>query len=166
MGVAREIRQDLLGTGEGLFRVDDPFGRAQGRESGGKCLRLVETDESGKEFQLTGIECCRQAFKEQVPEQARDHVIQKKEPGLASDPTLASRRDAATRNDAVSMRMVIEVLTPCVQDGRHSDVGTEVLAIGGNGGEGLGRSLKQQAIHLGLVLVGNRTDRGWKLEHP
>ena len=61
--------------------------------------------------------------------------------------------------------MVIEVLTPCVQNGRYSDVGTEVLTIGGNGSEGLGRSLKQQAIHLGLVLVGNRTDRGRKLEH-
>jgi hypothetical protein len=134
MGVAREIRQDLLGTGEGLFRIDDPFGCTQGRESGGKCLRLVETDEIGKELQFTGVECCRQTFEEQLPEQAREHVIRKKEPGLAGDPTLAIRRDAATRNDTVNMRMVIEVLTPCVQDGRHSDVGTEVLAIGGNGG--------------------------------
>jgi hypothetical protein len=106
MGVAREIGQDLLGTGEGLFGIDDPFGCAQGRESGGKCLRLVETDESDKELQFTGIECCRQTFEEQVPEQAREHVIRKKESGLASDPTLAIRRDAATRDDAVNMRVV------------------------------------------------------------
>ena len=46
-----------------------------------------------------------------------------------------------------------------------ADVGTEVLAIGGNRGEGLGRSLKQQSIDLGLVLVGHRADRGRKCEH-
>src|ERR1700674_3273147 len=39
--------------------------------------------------------------------------------------------DAATRNDAVRMRMMMEVLAPCMQDGGDADVGTEVLAIGG-----------------------------------
>ncbi len=57
MGVAREIGQDLLGTSEGLFRIDEPFGCAQGCESGGKRLRVVEADEVGKELQPTGIEC-------------------------------------------------------------------------------------------------------------
>ena len=64
MGVARQIGQDLLGTGEGLFRIDDPFGCAQRRESGGKCLRLVEMREIGKELQFAGIERCRQTFEE------------------------------------------------------------------------------------------------------
>ena len=59
MGVAREIGQDLLGTTEGLFRIDGPFGCAQGPESGGKYLRLVENGKIGKELQLTGSECCR-----------------------------------------------------------------------------------------------------------
>ena len=59
----------------------------------------------------------------------------------------------------------MEVLAPCVQDGGDADVGTEVLAIGGNGDEGLGRSFKQQSIDLGLVLVGHRADRGRKLEY-
>ena len=58
MGVAREIGQDLLGTSEGLFRIYDPFGCAQGRESGGKYLRVVEPGEIGKELQFTGNECC------------------------------------------------------------------------------------------------------------
>src|ERR1700730_17014599 len=62
MSVAREIGQDLLGTGEGLFGIDEPFGCAQERESGGKCLRLIGTNEIRKELQFTGIECCRQMF--------------------------------------------------------------------------------------------------------
>lgn len=121
MGVAREIGQELLGTGEGLFRIDDPFGCAQRCKSGGKCLRLIETHEIGKELQFTGFECCRQTFEEQPPEQAREHANRKEESGLAGNPTLAVRRHAATRNDAVHMRMVMEVLSPCVQDGDGAD---------------------------------------------
>src|ERR1700694_1274640 len=34
MGVARQIGQDLRGTGEGPLGIDEPFGCAQGRESG------------------------------------------------------------------------------------------------------------------------------------
>ena len=59
----------------------------------------------------------------------------------------------------------MEVLAPCVQDSGDADVGTEMPAIGGNGGEGLGRGLEQQSIDLGLVLVGDRTDRGRKGEN-
>ena len=46
-----------------------------------------------------------------------------------------------------------------------ADFGTEVPAIGGNGGESLGCGLKQQSVHLGLVLVGHRADDGRKLEY-
>jgi hypothetical protein len=108
MGVAREIGQDLLGTSEGLFPIDDPFGCAQGRESGGKCVRVVETDKIGKELQLTSIECCRQPPEEQVLEQAREHANRKKGSRPAGDPTLSVRRNAATRNDAVSVRIYAE----------------------------------------------------------
>ena len=139
MGVAREIGQDLLGTGEWLLGIDEPFGCAQRRESGGKRPCLVETDEIVKELQFAGIECCRQTFEEQPPEQRREHV-RKKEPGLAGNPTLAIARDAAPRNEAVDVRMVLEVLAPCMQDGSDADVGTEVFTIGRNRAEGLGRS--------------------------
>src|SRR6202043_845462 len=84
-----------------------PLGCAQGRESGGKCLRLVETDEIPKELQFTGIECCRQTFEEKAPKQGRE-LLRTKERALAGNPTLAIRRDAATRNDAVRMRIYAE----------------------------------------------------------
>ena len=59
----------------------------------------------------------------------------------------------------------MEVLAPGVQDGGDADVGAEVLGIGGDGGERLGRGLEQQSIDLGLVLVGDRADRGRQREH-
>ena len=62
-------------------------------------------------------------------------------------------------------RVVIEVLAPAVQDGSNADVGAEVLGLGRDGGERLGRGRKQQSIDLGLVLVGDRADCGWQREH-
>ena len=115
-------------------------------------------------MQVTGLECRRQTFEEQAPEQAREHANRKKESGSAGNPTLAVRRDAATRNDAVHVRVVLEVLAPGVQDCDDADVGAEVLAIGSNGDQRLGRSLKQQPVDLGLVLVGHRADHGRKRE--
>ena len=59
----------------------------------------------------------------------------------------------------------MEVLAPAVQDGSDADVGAEVLGVGRDGGERLGRGRKQQSIDLGLVLVGDRADCGWQREH-
>jgi hypothetical protein len=42
----------------------------------------------------------------------------------------------------MDVRVMIEVLPPGVQDGCHADVGTEVLAIDGDGRERLGRCLE------------------------
>ena len=54
MRVAREISQDLLGTGEGLFGIDDPFGRSQRREVRSELVRILESTEIGEELQLAG----------------------------------------------------------------------------------------------------------------
>ena len=58
----------------------------------------------------------------------------------------------------------MEVLTPCVQNCCDADVGSEVLGIGSND-EGLGRSLQQQSIDDGLVLVGDPAKRRRQSEH-
>ena len=61
--------------------------------------------------------------------------------------------------------MMIEVLAPGVQHGGDADVGAEVLGIGRDGGQRLGRGREQQAVDLGLVLVGDGADRGRQREH-
>ena len=63
------------------------------------------------------------------------------------------------------MWMKMEVFTPCVQNCRDADVGPEVLWIGSNDGEGLGRSFQQQAIDGGLVLIRDPPKRRRQPEH-
>ena len=59
----------------------------------------------------------------------------------------------------------MHVLTPCVQNGRYADVGSEILGIGSKDGEGLGRSFEQQAIDDGFVLVSDPAQRRRQPEH-
>ena len=165
MRVAREIGQDLLRTGERSLGIDDPFGLAQRREVRSELVRILEIGEIGEELQFAASVHGFETLQEQAPEQAGEHANRQEEAGPAGDPTLAIRRYAAARNDAVDMGMVIEVLAPGVQDGGDADVGAEVLGVGRDGRERLGRGREQQSIDLGLVLVGDRADRGWQREH-
>ena len=64
MRVPRKIGEDMLGTREGLFRINDPGGSAQRRQSGGEHLRIGEARDSGKEAQFTGVERCSEGFEE------------------------------------------------------------------------------------------------------
>jgi hypothetical protein len=52
-----------------------------------------------------------------------------------------------------------------VEDGEHADAGAEVLWIGRDGHEGLGRGLEQDVVDCGLILVGDVGDRGRQREH-
>ena len=60
---------------------------------------------------------------------------------------------------------MIEVLSPGMQDRREPDLGAEVLGIGGDCRERLGRRCEQQTVHRGLVLIGDGADRRRQGEH-
>ena len=48
---------------------------------------------------------------------------------------------------------------PSVQDGGEADAGAEVLGVGGDGDERLGRGLEQDIVDHSLVLIGDVGDR-------
>ena len=54
---------------------------------------------------------------------------------------------------------------PGVEHGEKTDAGAEVFGIGRDGGHGLGRSLEQDAVDRGLILVGDVGDFGRQREH-
>jgi hypothetical protein len=61
--------------------------------------------------------------------------------------------------------MMIEILSPCMQDGGDADLCAEMLGIGRDRAERLGCGGEQQPIDLGLVLIGDSADRGRQGEH-
>jgi hypothetical protein len=50
------------------------------------------------------------------------------------------------------MRVVLQGLAPGVEDHSDSELGAEMLGIGGDGGERLGRRVEQDRVDKGLVL--------------
>ena len=57
------------------------------------------------------------------------------------------------------VRVVLEVLTPGVQDGQEPDLGPEVLGVGGDLLQGLGGGAEQEPVDLPRVLHGDRAQR-------
>ena len=112
-----------------------------------------------EELQLAGLVSGDELLQEQPAEQAREHAHREEEARPARDPALAVERDAAARHDHVHVRMVGERRAPGMQDGQDADAGAEVLGVGRDRDQRLGRGLEQQIVDHGLVLIGDVGDR-------
>ena len=118
-----------------------------------------------EERQLAGFVGRDQLLQEQPPEQARQHPHRQEEAGPARHPALAVERDAAARHDHVDVRMMGQRRTPGVENRCDADAGAEVLGVGGDRGQGLGRGFEQQVVDQSLVLVGDIGDGRRQCEH-
>src|SRR2546426_7121644 len=59
----------------------------------------------------------------------------------------------------MQMRMEKQVLSPTVQYGEKADLGAQMLGIGSDGGQGLGRGAEENAVEEIFVLVSDGSDR-------
>ena len=59
----------------------------------------------------------------------------------------------------MQMRMEKQVLSPTVQYGEKADLGAQMLGIGSDGGQGLGRGAEENAVEENFVLVSDGSDR-------
>src|SRR5277367_841864 len=69
-----------------------------------------------------------------------------------SNPAGLVGREATSGNDAVNMRMVLQVLSPCVQHGKKTDPGAQMFWIGGDLYKSLSAGLEQKIVENPLVL--------------
>ena len=120
--------------------------------------RVRQGGEPPVEGELPVIEGAAEQRQELAPEPAAEHAHREEEPGLASEPLRAVKRQPAAWHDTVDVRVVLEVLSPGVQDDQQPDLGPEVLGIGSDLLQGLGGGAEQEAIDLPRVLQGDRTE--------
>jgi replicative DNA helicase len=71
----------------------------------------------------------------------------------AANPALPISGQSTAWHDTMQVRMVHEILPPGVQDGVKSDLRSQMLRVGRNGLQSLGRGSKQCVIHHRLILV-------------
>ena len=82
----------------------------------------------------------------------------RKKPGRHGTHRAAIGGDAAAGHDHVHMGMVGQRRAPGVQHRGHADAGAEVLGIGGDRAQRLGRGREQDVVDHGLVLIGDVRD--------
>src|SRR5262249_23274451 len=92
---------------------------------------------------------------EQAAEEAREDANRQKEPGAAGDPTRMVERWTAAGHDAMDMRVVMQVLAPSVQHRDEADLGAEMLRVGSDRTQRLGRRLKQKGLACLCVVEGD-----------
>jgi hypothetical protein len=163
--IAREIGQHLRRHGERLLGEYDPFPRAVGSQVGHKDPAILEAGEFREELKFARVEGRCETFEEQAAEQTRQHPDGQEEPRPASHPACAIGREAAARHDAMDVGMMIEVLSPGVQDGGEADLSAEMPGIAGDRRQRLCGGLEQEPVDLGLILERDGGDRSGQREH-
>lgn len=106
VGVTAEIGQHRLGAAEGGLGIDHPFGFAERGQPGGKLGSVREPRQIAEEGEIPGAVQGEQPFKEQAPEQARQHPHVQEKARLAVNPAGAVGRQAAAGDDHVNVGMV------------------------------------------------------------
>jgi hypothetical protein len=73
-----------------------------------------------------------QSVAELAPENCAQHTDGKKETGSGTNPARVIGSETARRDDAVDMRVMLQVLTPRMKNGKKADLSAEVLGVGSN----------------------------------
>ena len=118
-----------------------------------------------EELQAVGVVRGDQHLQHQAAEQPRQHLHRQEVVGTAADPTCAVERYPATRYDHVHVRVMRHRGAPGVEHRREADPDAQALGIGRNRQHCLRRSLEQEIVDDGLVLVGDGPDPHRQREH-
>ena len=132
MSVAAEIGQYLLGPTKRRLGINHPLHPTQLAEMASESSWAGEAAELPEESKFAGVEGSPQLIEEEPAEEAREHMDRQEEAWSATDPARAVERWATTWYNAMDMRVVMQGLSPSMEDGDEPDLGAEMLWIGGN----------------------------------
>ncbi len=133
MGLAGEIGENGLGSGEVSLGVDDPLGPARSGEDGVEGALVGEQSEIAEEPEAASLVQGGDAFEKQATKEARQHAHRQEEAELAGDPARPVRGQAAAGNDDVDMRMMGQRRAPGVEHSGEADARAQMLRVGGDG---------------------------------
>src|SRR6201997_1292910 len=129
VGIASEILQDVLGSTEGWFGVDDPIFAEERTQPGSEELGMGERCEFSGQVQLTALEGRVQAGDELATKHAPQHGDGEEEAWMGSNPAGVIGRESTGGNNAVDMRMKLELLVPGVEHAEEADLGSEMGGV-------------------------------------
>ena len=160
VGIAADVVEHLLGSGERALGIDHPFGSfVQAPDNGQKACALAAGSPGARRRTAA---CRRRRPSEDTS--GTSGGTGGTGPGPAGR-SPAGRRSSGCRRARVRRRARhnadaddAAVLSPGVEHGEEADLGAQVLGIGGDGAQGLGRGPEQNAVDHLLVLVSDGGD--------
>src|SRR5215469_10285200 len=158
--ITAEIFEDVSGTAEGRFGVNDPISATKGAEKVAELLGIAQIGKVAEEVELAMIEGGLKSVEEEAAEQTGEDADGKEEAGAAGYPAGAVVAEAAARDGAVDVRVMAEVLTPGVEDGEEAEVGAEVFGVASDGEKSLGNRAEEDAVNDALVLESDAVEFG------
>ena len=105
VGIAAEILQDVLGSTEGWFGVDDPIAAEEGTQPGSEELGMGEGCEFSGQVQLPVREGRLEAGDELATKHATQYSNGEEEAWVGSNPAGMIAGESASGNDTVDMGM-------------------------------------------------------------
>ena len=146
VGIAAEILQDVLGSAERWFGVDDPVFAEERTQPGSEELGMGERCEFSRQVQLTVFKGRLQAGDELATKYAPQYSDGKKEAWVRSNPAGVIAGESAGGNDAMDMGMKLEFLVPGVKHAEEADLGFERGGMARDLQQGFGAGPEQQTV--------------------
>ena len=129
MGVTSEVVKNVLRSSEGWLGVDDPVLGNELAQELAETFRPCEILERAVELELALEQELPESSRELAAEDATENADGQEEAWGRSNPSGAIEREASSRDDAMHMRMMLQVLSPCMQHTEQADVSSQVLRV-------------------------------------
>ena len=154
--VARAVFQDLVRTSEGRLGVDHPLLRTGLEQHLAEGLRFRQRSEIPAQGEAPLIVGSLELIQQLSPEEPTQDPDGEEETCAAVDPPGAVQGQPPGRHHAVEMGMVVQSLSPGVEDGQEADPGSQVSFLGCDIEQGPGHRLEEEVAGDPRVLEGQR----------
>jgi hypothetical protein len=129
VGISAEVLKDSFYAVKWRLAIDDPLLMFELSPKSFESMRVFEVTDRAGEDEITRFKTVFEIVQELTPEQLRQNLYMNEEVLTARHPAVSLRRQSASGNNTVNMRMLHEVLPPCVQYSYETDSCTEMLRI-------------------------------------
>ena len=152
MSVSAQVVEDILGTPERRFAVDDPVPAEEWAQEGRESFWRGERFQLTMEAQLTFGESVFESGDELAPKDPSQNRKGEKEVATGTEPALVVGGESAGGDHTMDMRMMLQLLVPGVKDTEEADLGAQMPGMASDFEQGLGAGAEQQIVENLLVL--------------
>jgi hypothetical protein len=157
--VSSEVPEHVGGSSERRLGVDDPVFALELGAPPFPVLEFLEGLLVSQEAEFSGTEGVVEESQELSSKQPTEYAHGQKKTFATSDPPFPCCIDASGGHHTMNVRVMMEILSPGVQDGQKADAGSEVTWIGGQGEQRFRDGPEQDSVNEPLVLKSQRADR-------